>query len=93
MKLYLSWIPIRISDGFDFKSLIFFTGLEDLLGFLDVKKQETRLNCASKHGVSTKGQLISKRLLEKIIWTKIATKKFSEISALASKERSNQKLY
>ena len=53
MKLYLSWIPIRISDGFDFKSLIFSTGLEDLLGFLDVKKQETRLNCASKHGVST----------------------------------------
>ena len=33
--------------------LIFFTDLEDLLGFLDVKKQETRLNCASKHGVST----------------------------------------
>ena len=53
MKLYLSWIPIEIADGFDFKSLIFFTGLEDLLGFLDVKKQETRLNCASKHGVST----------------------------------------
>ena len=24
----------------------------------------------------TKGQLISKRLLEKIVWTKIATKKF-----------------
>lgn len=26
--------------------------LEDLLGFLDVKKQETRLNCASKHGIT-----------------------------------------
>ena len=53
MRRYLSWIAIKIADGFDFKSFIFFTGLEDLLGFLDVKKQETRLNCASKHGVST----------------------------------------
>ena len=47
------WVPTRIADWFDFKSLIFFTDLEDLLGFLDVKKQETRLNCASKHGVSS----------------------------------------
>ena len=47
------WVPIRIADWFDSKSFMFFTGLEDLLGFLDVKKQETRLNCASKHGVSS----------------------------------------
>ena len=51
MEVYL--LLNSITHGFDFKSLIFFTGLEDLLGFLDVKKQETRLNCASKHGVST----------------------------------------
>ena len=40
-----------------------------------------------------KGQLISKCPFGVIVWTKIPIQKISEISALASKERSNQKLY
>jgi hypothetical protein len=40
-----------------------------------------------------KGQIISECPYEIIVCPKIATKKISEISALASKERSNQKLY
>ena len=39
----------------------------------------------------TKGQLISKCPYEKSVLSKIPTKKISEIFALASKERSNQK--
>ena len=43
--------------------------------------------------VTVKGQIISECSYEIIVYPKIATKKNSEISALASKERSNQKLY
>ena len=39
----------------------------------------------------SKGQLISKCPFGVIVWTKIAMKIFSRISALASKKRSNQK--
>ena len=39
----------------------------------------------------TKGQIISKCLFGVIIWTKKNNEIFSRISALASKERSNQK--
>ena len=42
---------------------------------------------------SFKGQIISECPYEKIVYPKIATEKISEISVLASKERSNQKLY
>ena len=38
-----------------------------------------------------KGQLISKCLFGVIVWTKKNSEIFSRISALASKERSNQK--
>ena len=41
----------------------------------------------------TKGQIISECPYEIIVSPKIPTKKICEISALASKERSNQKLY
>ena len=40
-----------------------------------------------------KGQIISECPYEIIVYPKIATKKISEISALAYKERSNQKPY
>jgi hypothetical protein len=43
--------------------------------------------------MGAKGQIISECPYEIIVCPKIATKKISEISALASKERSNQKLY
>ena len=42
-------------------------------------------------GVLVKGQIISKCPYAIIVYPKIATKFFSEISALVSKERSNQK--
>ena len=45
----------------------------------------------SKKGHHFKGQIISECPYEIIVWTKLPTKKISEISALASKERSNQK--
>ena len=55
-------------------------------------------NCCRKPNIfitensETKGQLISKCPYEKSVLSKIPTKKNSEISALASMERSNKKI-
>ena len=81
----------RISIDVSFSSLhkvMLVKGLNLNNCFLDM----TLAVCVNTE-LHSKGQIISECPYGIIVWTKIPTKKISEISALASKERSNQKLY